>query len=159
MSKSAKTKMDDLLATESDQLQEQKIHKIRATMEALVYGSEKVSTTKGRQFQVCLNRARQVATTWTEADHQKAIEQLERKIHQVTPAKHNLVDKLFQRHEQQLLPEAGTKGTSPKSKYAKELALKKTAVEDVVYAAPNMTADRQLPFQICLSYAETEATT
>jgi hypothetical protein len=99
MSKSAKAKVDDLLATESHQLREQKIHKIRAAMEALVYGTEKVSTPKGRQFQVRLHRARQAATTWSNADCQKAIEQLERKIHQVTPAKNKLFDKLFQHHE------------------------------------------------------------
>jgi len=74
MSKSAKAKVDDLLATESHQLRDQKIHKIRAAMEALVYGAEKVSTTQRRQFQVRLNRARQVATTWSDGDCQKAID-------------------------------------------------------------------------------------
>jgi len=63
MSKSAKAKVDDLLPTESYQLHEQKIHKIRAAMEALVYGAEKVSSTKRRQFHVGLNTARQAATT------------------------------------------------------------------------------------------------
>jgi hypothetical protein len=74
MSKSAKAKVDDLLAMESHQLQEQKIDMIRATMEALGYGAENVSTTKCRIFQVRLNRAQQVATTWSDADSQKAIE-------------------------------------------------------------------------------------
>ena len=55
MSKSAKAKVDDLLATESYQLQKQEIYKIRAAMEALVYGAEKVSSTYCRQFQVHLN--------------------------------------------------------------------------------------------------------
>jgi hypothetical protein len=50
MSKSAKAKVDDLLAKESHQLRKQMIHKIRAAMEAVVYGAEKVSTTKHRQF-------------------------------------------------------------------------------------------------------------
>jgi len=68
-------------------------------MEALVYGAEKVSTTKRRLFKVGLNRARQAATTWSDADRQKAIERLEREIHQVTPAKRKLFDKLFQCHE------------------------------------------------------------
>jgi len=57
MSKSAKAKVDDILAMKSHQLHEQKIHKIRAAMEAAVYGAEKVSTTKRRQLQVRLNRA------------------------------------------------------------------------------------------------------
>jgi hypothetical protein len=38
MSKSVKAKVDDLLARESHLLREQKIHKIRAAMEALVCG-------------------------------------------------------------------------------------------------------------------------
>jgi len=74
MSKSPKAKVDDLLATECHQLREQKIHKICAAMEALVYGAEKVSTTKHRLFQVRLNRAQQASTTWSDADRQKAIE-------------------------------------------------------------------------------------
>jgi hypothetical protein len=64
MSKSVKAKADDLFTKESHQLREHKIHKIRAAMEAVVYGAEMISTTKCRQFQVCLNRARQAATTW-----------------------------------------------------------------------------------------------
>jgi hypothetical protein len=74
MSKSVKATVDDLLATESDQLGEQKILKTHAAMEALVYGAEKVSTTKHRQFQLRLNSARQALTTWSDADCKKAIE-------------------------------------------------------------------------------------
>jgi hypothetical protein len=55
MSKSAKAKVDDLVATEFHQLREQKVRQIRAAMEDLVYGAEKVSSTKRRQFQVRLN--------------------------------------------------------------------------------------------------------
>jgi hypothetical protein len=88
-----KTKVDDLLATESHQLHEQNVHKIRAAMDALLRGAEKVSTTKHWQFQVRRNRARQAATTWSDADCWKAIERLERAIHQVTPAKRKLFDK------------------------------------------------------------------
>jgi hypothetical protein len=57
LSKSALAKVNDLLATESVQLCEQKIHMIRAAIEGLVDWAEKVSTTKHRQFQVRLNRA------------------------------------------------------------------------------------------------------
>ena len=99
MSKSVKAKVDDLLATESCQLREQKIHTIRAAMEALVYGAEQVSSSKCRQFQLRLNRARQAATTWSDADYQKVIERLEREIYQITPAKRKLFDKLFQHYE------------------------------------------------------------
>jgi hypothetical protein len=50
MLKSAKARLDNLLAMESHQLREQKIHKIHAGMAALVNGAEKVSTLKRRQF-------------------------------------------------------------------------------------------------------------
>jgi len=68
MLKSAKAKVDDLLATESHQLRGRKIHKICAAMEAVLYGAEKISTSKRTQFQVWLNRAQQDATTWSDAD-------------------------------------------------------------------------------------------
>jgi hypothetical protein len=61
------------------------IHKIWAAMEAIVYWAEKDSTSKRRQFQVRLNCARQVATTWSDADRPKAVERLECEIQQVTP--------------------------------------------------------------------------
>jgi hypothetical protein len=48
MSKSAKAKVDDLLATAFLQLCAQKIHKISAAMEALVYEAENVFSTKLR---------------------------------------------------------------------------------------------------------------
>jgi hypothetical protein len=81
MWKSAKTKVDELLTRESHHLQEQKIHKIRAAMEVQLYGAEKVTRSKQRQFQVRLNRAQQAATIWSDADQQRAIERLEREIH------------------------------------------------------------------------------
>jgi len=46
MSKSAKAKVDELLARESDRLQEQKINKIRAAMDVQLYGAEKLPTSK-----------------------------------------------------------------------------------------------------------------
>jgi len=61
MSKSAKAKVDEQLATESHQLREQKIHSIHAALEVQVYGAEKVTTSKRRQFKVHLNTAQQVA--------------------------------------------------------------------------------------------------
>jgi len=159
MSKSAKANVDDLLATESHQLYEQKFHKIRAAMEALVFGAEQFFTTKFSIFQVCLNRSRQAATTWSVADCQKAIERLEREIHQVTPSKCKLFDKILQCHKRQLLQEVGTKATGPTIKFARELALQKTAANDKAYGAANITANKRLQFRIRLSDAETEATT
>jgi hypothetical protein len=81
-------------------------------MEALVYGAWKVSTTTLRQFQVRRNRAHQAATTCSDIDGQKATVWLQCKIHQVTPAKRELVDKLFQRYQQQLFKEVVTRSTS-----------------------------------------------
>jgi hypothetical protein len=57
MSMSAKATADDLFATQFHELCEHKIHMIRAAIEGLVYGAEKISTAKCRIFQVCLNRA------------------------------------------------------------------------------------------------------
>ena len=96
---------------------------------------------------------------WSDADRQKAIERLEREINQVTPAKHKVFDKLFERQERHLLQEVGTKATGPRSKFAKDLALMKAAAEDEAYRAANMTAHKRLQFQIRLPDAETDATT
>ena len=85
MLKSVKATVDEQLASDFHQLQEQKIHKIHAAMEVHVYRAETITTRKCRQFHVCLNRARQVATKWLDADQQSAKEQLEYEIHQVTP--------------------------------------------------------------------------
>jgi len=159
MSKSAKAIVDDLVATGSHQLREPKIHKICAAMEALEYGAGKISSTKCRQFQVHLKRARQAATTWLDAYHQKAIERLEREIHQLMPANGKLFDKLFQRHERHLLQDVGTKATGSRSHYGKKLTLMKTAAEDKAYWAANITAIKRLQFQIDLSDAGIDVTT
>jgi len=87
------------------------------------------------------------------------MEQLEREIDQVTPAKRKLFNKLFQNHEQQLLQDLGTKATGPRSIFAKELALRKAAIKDEAQRAANMTTGKHPQFQIRLSDAETEATT
>jgi len=108
---------------------------------------------------VRLNTAQQVASIWSDADWQRAIEQLECKLHQVTPAKGKLFDKLFQHHERQLLQEVKTKATGPRSIFAKKLAQIKTAAEEEAYGTVNMTADKRVQFQVCLSDAEIEAAT
>jgi len=81
MSKSANAKVDEQLARESQLLWEQKIHRICAAMEVQVYRAEKVTTTKQREFQVCLNRAPQAVTTWSDANQQTAKEWQEHEIH------------------------------------------------------------------------------
>jgi len=108
---------------------------------------------------VRLDRARQAATIWSDADRQRAIERLEREIHQVTPAKRKLFNKLFQHHERQLLQEVGTKATGPRSIFVKKLAQMKTDAEEQAYGAANMTTDKRVQFQVCLFDAEIEATT
>ena len=158
MSKSAQANMDDLLVTESHQLREHKIHKICAAMETLVYGVEKVSTTKRSQLQVRLNRAQQVATAWSDADHQRAIEHMERVIHQVTPVRCKLFDELVQDHNRQLLQDVGTKETGRRSIFAKHTPVN-SAAEAKAYWAANMTDDMPLQFQIRISDSEAEATT
>jgi len=50
MLQSGKAKVADLLAMESHQLCQQKICQICAAMEAHVYGAEKITTPKCRQF-------------------------------------------------------------------------------------------------------------
>jgi len=154
MSKSANEKVDERLASKSHQLQEQKIQKIRDAMELQVYRTEKITTSKHRQFQVRLNKARQAATIWSEADHQETIDQLECQIHQVTTAKRKLFDKSFQHHERQPLQEVGTKVTSPRTIFAKILFIMKTAAEEEAYGVVKMTADKRVQFQDSMSNAE-----
>jgi hypothetical protein len=159
MLKSSKANGDDLLATEPHQFSEQQIHKIHAAMEAVVQGAEKVSTTKCRQFLVCLNRAQQTATTWSDTDRQKEIEELEHEIGQVTPAICKLLDQLFQCHERKQLQDVGTKVTNPGRICTSVLALRQTATKNEAPRAANITADERLEFQVCISNAETEALT
>jgi len=159
MSKSANARVDEVLETESHHLRVQKIRRIHAAMEVQLYEAEKVTTSKRRQCQVHRNRARQATTIWSDTDWQRAIERLEPEIHQVTPAKHKLLDKLVQHHERQLLQEVRTKATGPRSIIAKKLARLTTAAEDEAYRAVNMTTDKRVQFQVCLSDAEIEATT
>jgi hypothetical protein len=124
-----------------------------------VYGAEKGSTRKRRQFQVPLNRALQAATTWSDADRQNAMERFEIEIHHVTPAKRKHVDELFQYHERQLLQEVGTKSTGPKSIFAKELAILKAVAKDEAYGAATKPTDKRVHYQIRLSDAERAGTT
>jgi hypothetical protein len=144
MSKSVKGKVDDLLSTESHQLPKQKVLKICAVMEALVYGAKKDSTTKQRQFLVHRNSGWQTATICSDPDCQKAIERFDPEIHQVTEDKCKLFDNLYQHHEQQQLQEVRTKATGPSSIFATELLLQLAAAEKEAYGEANMTAEKRL---------------
>jgi len=94
-------------------------------MEALVYGAEKVTTTKHRQFQVHRNRAWQAAAIWSNADRQKAIEQMVHEIYQVAPLKHNLFNKLLKHQKRQQLQKVRNKATAPWSIWAKQFCTKR----------------------------------
>jgi hypothetical protein len=146
------------LARESHHLQEQMIHKIRAPIGVQLYGAQQVTASKRRKFLLRPNRVWQAATTWSDADQQRAIERLQREIHQVTPAKHKLFDKLFQHQERQLLQEVRTKATGPRSIFAKTLAHMNTGAEEEACWAGNITADQRVQFLVHLSNAEFEAT-
>jgi len=159
MLKSSKANADNLSSTASHQLCEQKINKIRAAIEAVVYGAEMVSKTECMQFGVLLISAWQAATTWWDADRQKAIECFELDIHYVTPVKCWMFNELFQHHERQLFEEVETMATGCRSIFAQHHALMKTTVENNAYGVAKVTANKRLQFQNCLSDAESEATT
>jgi hypothetical protein len=84
---------------------------------------------------------------------------LEHEIHQVTPAKHKHLDKLFQHHEREILQVVGSKVTGPRCIFAKKFAQMRTVAEEEAYGTVYMTADKHVQFQVCLSNAEIEATT
>jgi hypothetical protein len=77
----------------------------------------------------------------------------------VTRAIRKLFDKLFQHHEQQLLQEVGTKATGPRSIFCMQLTQIKTTADDEPDRAANMSANKQLQFQVHRFITETEATT
>ena len=103
MLKSGKAIVEKQLTREPDQLRQQNIHQMHTSMEVPVYGPEKFTPTKRREFQVHQNRAHLTATKWSDADCQSGNERLEHDIHQVTPDKCTLFDKLFQHCVQQKL--------------------------------------------------------
>jgi hypothetical protein len=57
------------------------------------------------------------------------------------------------------LQEVGTKTTGPRSIFAQKLAQIKTTAEEEAYGVVNMTANKPVQFQVCLSDADIEATT
>jgi hypothetical protein len=127
-------------------------------MEVLVYGADNVTTSKRREFQVRLKCAREAATKWSEGDRNRAIQQLEGEIHQMTPVKPKLFDKLFQHHKRQQFQEVATKVIRSTHPFPNKHAQMKTNAKEAVDGAVNMTADKRVPLQVHLSDAETEAT-
>jgi hypothetical protein len=111
-------------------------------MEAAGYRAETVYSTKHSECQVRLNRARQAVTAWSDADCQKAIDQLQPEIHQLTPTQRKLFDILFYHHQRQLLPYVGIKATGPRSIFIVQLALLQTPAEVESYGAVNMTVNK-----------------
>jgi len=88
-----------------------------------------------------------------------ALEQLEHEIHQLTLAKRKLFNKYFRHHESQLLQDVGTKATGPRGILNKKHNQMKTAAEEEAYGAVNMTPDKSVQYQVCLSDSEIEDTT
>ena len=84
---------------------------------------------------------------------------MEHGFHQVTPAKHKLVDELYPHHNPEHVLKAGTVAISPRITFTKELAQMMTTAGDVVYCAISMTTDKSVDFQVCLYDAETDITT
>jgi len=151
--------VDDLLATESHQVPEHRIQNFHAAMQVLLYMADKLSTTKCRQSQVQLNGAHTGKTTWLDAHYRMAIAQLMLKIHQVTPVECSHCNQLVQHHERQWLQEVGTKTSGPRSIFAKNLALLKSAAKGKAYRAANMTTNKPLQYPKHLSDREPEAIT
>jgi hypothetical protein len=159
MSKSANANVDEFIPRKSHQLGDTKIHKIHASMEDQLYLAEKVTRTERRHIQVHRIRAQQTATVWANADWQRALEPLEGKIDQVTPAKLKPFGELFQHQEQQLFQEVGTKSTSPRSIFAEIFAQTVTAAVEEVYWLAHITIRKCVQFRVCLSNADIGATT
>jgi hypothetical protein len=111
-------------------------------MDAARYRAETVYSTKHSECQVCLNRARQAVTAWSDADCQKVIEQLQPEIHQLRPTQRKLFDILFHHHQRQLLQDVGIKATGLRSIFVEQLALLHTAAEVESYGAVNMTVNK-----------------
>jgi len=102
--KFGKAKLDDRLARESHQLWEQRIDIMCTPMEVLSCGAQIVTTTKRMQFQlIYMKTAPPGAKAWSGAEQHLAKDQVDQEIHQVPMIKLQLVDKLFQHLEQQLL--------------------------------------------------------
>jgi len=87
---SVKAWVDNPVAAESPQVSLQNICKIHPAMEIDVYGAETITKTKLMQCTMSQNNAWHVATTWWDADPQKAKEQLQHKIYRVKPVICNL---------------------------------------------------------------------
>jgi hypothetical protein len=87
--------VDAQWAIDGHELSEQNILKICATMMGQVYGAEKHKTTRGKEFQVILDRPPKPATIWSVASWHSSTERSEREIHLVTPADCKKLDKVF----------------------------------------------------------------
>jgi hypothetical protein len=120
--------------------------------------AEKVTTSKQKHFQVRLNSGWQVAIKRSDTDWQRALEQLERVLHQVTPAKRKVFHHLFQHHQRQLLPNVRTNATCPRSISGKKFAQMKTGADEEAYWTVNSNTDKRVKFQVCLSHVEIKAT-
>jgi hypothetical protein len=67
-----------------------------------------------------------------DTDQQCAKDRLEREIHQMTPVKWEIFNKLCQHYKQQPLVTVGTKVIGPRSTFAQKIAEITTAAEEEV---------------------------
>jgi hypothetical protein len=128
-------------------------------MKILVGGAENVPITKYWQFQRCLNRAWEAATTQSDTDEQKARLLLQNEIHHVLPAKCKSFNKLFHNHERPLLQDICSLAISSSSIFAKKSALMHTATNHEADRAAERTPNNWLQCPIHISDTETDTTT
>jgi len=77
----------------------------------------------------------------------------------VTPVNYKLFDQLLQHHVQQLLQEIRSEITAPRSIFGEKHAEMKTAEEEQVYRAANVTSKRCMEAQIRLTDTKTAVKT
>jgi len=111
------------------------------------------------QFQICLKIVPQAATKSTDADQQRAKVELGHEIHQVTPDKYEILKQLIQYHGPPQWQNLQTKSTCPRSTFANMLTTMKTSAEEDVCSVANMTPNKHVEFQVCLSGVDTATTT
>jgi hypothetical protein len=80
---------------------------------------------------------------------------LEHEIHQVTTDKRKRFDKTFQHLLRQLLQQAGTKATSPRSIFGKTRVQMQKAAQEEFYGVAKMNTDKGVGLEIHPSTAET----
>jgi len=159
MWKSANTKVDKLLATESHLLWELKIDKIRDAIQVQVFRAEKVTTPTQSQFLVHLNRVWKAATKRSDADPQRTMSNWS-----LTSLQWHLLNIRVLIYYPYMMRDnycrkLGLRQPVPEAHLQKTLAQLNMATEEEGNWAANTTTDMHAEYQVHLSNAETDATT